>query len=363
MSGGDLQARIQEIRVSMHSCSALPSLEGQSYLIKGWFNQGTISVVYGDSNTGKSFFALDLATHVAAGQTWFECRTTQTPALYIAMEGGRGFASRLWAFQIERAALFAVAKEHFTYLPLQLDLHAGDDVEALCAALGDQTFGLVVIDTLAMAMGDGSENEGRDMAALLRGVTKLRDHLQCHIMLVHHSGKDKTRGARGHTSLRAAIDTEIEVTVAGSVCVAKATKQRDLIKGEEVGFCLRPVTVGIDIDGDPITSCVLEPADLVSAKRKKMLKGNTEVAHQALQDALEAVGRRIENNPGFPSSCYIVSLDEWRQQYSRKRADQDIQPESLTKDFNRQADKLQALDYVRIQDGEVWLVASGRQDK
>ncbi|MGO7204046.1 AAA family ATPase, partial [Rhizobium ruizarguesonis] len=40
-----------------------------SYLIKGLLDRGAMSVVYGPSNSGKTFFSLDVAFHVAARET------------------------------------------------------------------------------------------------------------------------------------------------------------------------------------------------------------------------------------------------------------------------------------------------------
>ena len=65
----------------------------QNYLIKRWIDNDAISMVYGDSNCGKSFFALDMAFHVAAGVRWQEQRVKQGKVLYVAAEGGRASAS------------------------------------------------------------------------------------------------------------------------------------------------------------------------------------------------------------------------------------------------------------------------------
>ena len=40
------------------------------YLVKGWLGSQAVSVIYGDSNCGKSFFGLDMSAHVASGQPW-----------------------------------------------------------------------------------------------------------------------------------------------------------------------------------------------------------------------------------------------------------------------------------------------------
>src|SRR5690606_1496170 len=113
--------------------------------------------------------------------------------------------------------------------------------------------GLIVVDTLSRALAGGDENASTDMGALVRNVDALRRKVRAHIMLVHHSGKDRAKGARGHSLLRAATDTEIEISK-GEIVV---TKQRDIDGSFSRGFVLEPVEIGRDAEGDPVTSCTI----------------------------------------------------------------------------------------------------------
>jgi RecA-family ATPase len=85
------------------------------------------------------------------------------------------------------------------------------DLIAEVARQTDKRVVLVVIDTLARAMAGGNENASEDMGAFVRNVDRVRSATSAHTMIVHHSGKNKAAGARGHSSLRAATDTEIEI--------------------------------------------------------------------------------------------------------------------------------------------------------
>ena len=76
-----------------------PLRDGSRWLVKGILLQGTCSMAYGDSGTGKSFFALDLALHVALGRTWFGREVTQAIAIYIAAEAGASIRRRIVAFR------------------------------------------------------------------------------------------------------------------------------------------------------------------------------------------------------------------------------------------------------------------------
>ena len=108
-------------------------------------------------------------------------------------------------------------------------------------------------------MAGGDENSGKDTSFVVATVDAIRAKSMAHVLLIHHCGKDEARGARGHSSLRAATDTEIEITRpdAASPSVVSVKKQRDLPVAEITYFKLVPVHLGIDRRGAPINSCVV----------------------------------------------------------------------------------------------------------
>jgi hypothetical protein len=71
---------------------------------------------------------------------------------------------------------------------------------------------LVVVDTLSRAMAGGNENAPDDMSAFIRNIDRIRQETGAHVLIVHHCGKDAAKGARGHSCLRAATDTKIELS-------------------------------------------------------------------------------------------------------------------------------------------------------
>jgi hypothetical protein len=145
--------------------------------------------------------------------------------------------------------------------------------------------GLIVIDTLSRALAGGDENSSTDMGALVKNVDALRAATGAHLLVVHHSGKNKANGARGHSLLRAATDTEIEIE-AGLIAV---TKQRDLDKSWSSGFVLEEHILGEDEDGDYIKSCTVK---LVSAASVQVGLAPGE------QNVLEAVAALAASTPG-----------------------------------------------------------------
>ena len=122
---------------------------------------------------------------------------------------------------------------------------------------------LVIIDTLARcAIID--ENDGGQMRLLVGACDRIRAETGATVMLVHHSGKDTSRGARGHSSLRAAVDTELLVEGRENPRKFTVTKQRDLPTAEATEFDLDAVTIGQDHENhEAITACVIKHGGIV----------------------------------------------------------------------------------------------------
>jgi hypothetical protein len=225
-------------------------------LITGVLDRGTMSVLYGESGSGKTFVALDMAAHISGGQEWNGRKARQGAVLYVAAEGGRAIYKRFAAIKKKTPELL----QRLYVVRLDVDLvHDRKHVNLLVdaakqvAAHARAPVELVVIDTLSRALAGGDENSPVDMGHLVKSLDAIRSATGSHVMVIHHSGKNAARGARGHSLLRAATDTEIEVKKK----VMRATKQRDLDTDFEMAFKLIPLQIG-ERDGDRITSCTVE---------------------------------------------------------------------------------------------------------
>jgi hypothetical protein len=164
---------------------------------------------------------------------------------------------------------------------------------------------LIAFDTLNLALSGGNENSSEDMGAAVGAIKRLRDAHHCSVVVVHHLGKDETKGARGHTSLLGALDTEITIVGdrAAPTRTIELTKCRD---GDGIGgfgwFRLAVVGLGFDEDGDEMTSCVVEPTveEEAAAGRMKEAEERVRKALEPFPDGLsksalhEAVGGRKE---------------------------------------------------------------------
>lgn len=234
---------------------ATPDLE-QQFLIDDVVDLGVMVVTYGDSNVGKTYVKLDQCFHIASGKDWNGHKVKQGLVVYVAAEGGKGFLKRMQAFKIH----YGVTDLPFSLVPCPIDLQSEQaDTAKLVKLIREEEahFGqkcvLIVIDTLARAMSGGDENTAVDMSKFVGHSDRLRAATGATVDVIHHTGKDKAKGARGSSALRAATDTEIEIGEG----VFEAKKQRDMAKGEPINFELINIDVGERSDGKKVTACVV----------------------------------------------------------------------------------------------------------
>lgn len=237
--------------------------EAATWIIKGILPQGDLAVVFGESGSGKSFYTLDLACHVARGILFRGKRVSQGAVAYIAAEGSGGFKNRLKAYAAHHE--ISLADLPLTVLAAKPNFMRRDNVEGVRDAILALPVRpvLIVVDTWAQVTPGANENSGEDMGRAMGHAAQLRAATGSMIILIHHSGKDATKGARGWSGLRAAADAEFEIIrdPHSPQRVATLTKLRDGGDDVEMGFKLDVVSLGTDSDGDPITSCVVVPTD------------------------------------------------------------------------------------------------------
>jgi hypothetical protein len=239
--------------------------------VEGLLTEGGASVLYGPSNCGKSFWIVDLGVAVASKRMFRDdLDVDQGGVIYIALEGAHGAKNRMEA--LRRKGLLKPGDPFylvFDQVSLLEPGHAGRLAETVAevAKQSGHPVKLVIIDTMARAMAGGDENSGADMTLAVKAIDAVRAATGAHVCVVHHCGKDQAKGARGHSSLRAAVDTEIEITrpEGETISTVRVTKQRDLQVGDPMPFSLKVVELATDRRGKPITSCVVFHEDSIMA--------------------------------------------------------------------------------------------------
>lgn len=260
---------VKRPRFSPESAAQFLQHSAPVWIIKGVLPRAGLAVIYGASSSGKTFFTLDMVSAVARGVDWRGIKTRKGRVLYVVAEGAGGFRNRLQAYCAEHG----VKPEDFDILFLRQapNLMTKDDIrEFLKEILLHGKFDLIVIDTYARAMAGGNENDAKDVGQAVAHCDIIHRKTGAMVMLVHHSGKDATKGARGSGALRAAADLEIEVVQTREYRAATVTKQKDGADGVEYRFKLSEVPIDMDEDGDIISSCVVAHCDEAEAGERKI---------------------------------------------------------------------------------------------
>jgi hypothetical protein len=125
----------------------------------------------------------------------------------------------------------------------------------------------VVLDTLNRSL-SGSENSDEDMGAYIKATDALRETFDCAVLIVHHCGLSGDR-PRGHTSLTGAVDAQLAVKNDFNENVIVTVEcMKDGQSGDVIASRLERVEeVGIDDDGDPISSCVVVPSEATAGTK------------------------------------------------------------------------------------------------
>ena len=233
--------------------------ESPQWYIKGLLPKAGLAMIYGESGAGKSFFVLDIICAIARGIDWCGHKVQQAEVVYIAAEGVGGVRNRLNAY----ANHYGISLDD---LPVGIirnapDLRSDDYKLLVQRIIDDGGANIIVVDTLAQASPGANENASEDMGKVINRCKLLHEMTGALVLLIHHSGKDSTRGARGWSGIKGALDAEIEVIQDKNGRKARVTKQKDGESGKEFHFTLHSIVLGSDEDGDPVTSCVVEHQD------------------------------------------------------------------------------------------------------
>lgn len=243
------------------------------YTMKGYLPANSLCSIYGPSGSYKSFLAVSWACHIAAGHKWAGRSVNGGSVLYVVGEGGIGVPRRIKAWEVAHndtnrldnlylvnRPVFPVRKEEVSQVVL-----AARQVEA---ATG-KPVRFIVIDTLARCFGGNDENDARDMGAFIEGCDTIKRETGATLLVVHHSGKDDSKGARGSSAFRASLDAEYSVRREGDggAIILTCTKMKDSEEPAQAAFDLRTVELFTDSDNELVCSLVVrdvprEPRDV-----------------------------------------------------------------------------------------------------
>lgn len=295
-----------------------------SWLVRDYLELDSLAALFGDSEAGKSFLAIDLACHIAHGLPWRGHAVKQGVVLYIAGEGQNGLRRRFLAWH-ERHGLTPGKQAAVRTVPTALCEVAAVQaliglIRDLVAQIGEQPV-FIVLDTLNRNFGNGNENDTRDMTAFVAGLDALRCATGACVAVIHHCGHaDKTR-MRAAISLHNAVDAEYLVVregdrenLASLITTMKNTKTKEGLTPPPLSWRWEQQPLPwADLDDQgfvvPQNSAVLIPTDYVAQKRTRIAP-----REQKALDAYDRLLLECEENlvaGGHDGKTALVKFEAW----------------------------------------------------
>jgi hypothetical protein len=285
----DEESRKSE-RLRCRTLSEFIALEGShEWLVKGLITSGaSLGVVYGKPGAGKTFWLLDACWCWAGALPWYgRTAKRRLRIVYVVAEGQNGFRQRIRAL----ARHNNVEPDSVPILVISDEPNLNDDADGNIIAKQIEAVGgadIIVIDTLAAVSPGADENSGEAMGAVLKRCKSIATHCRAAVLVVHHPGKDESRGPRGWSGISGNVDLILEVSRSGEKRMVEVKKSRDGEDGERFGFSLVPIVLALDEDGDEITSCVVNHIDAPSLRTTAQPRGPKQLAIVAAVKELQA---------------------------------------------------------------------------
>jgi len=356
-NGGEGEGSTERPRFILVPFKNLTPRNIRRFLIKNVFPRVGLILVWGPPKCGKSFWTFNAVMHIAMGWEYRGRRIHQGPVVYCAFEGAEGFKARAEAFRQQHGLDGAEPPFHLIAAAVDLVKDQSALVASIKAQIGDDLPVAVVLDTLNRSL-RGSESSDEDMAEYVRAADAIQSAFRCAVIVVHHCGHEGSR-PRGHSALLGAVDAQIAVTrdIADNI-IATVERMKDGPEGDTIASRLEQVEVGIDEDGDPITSCIVVEVEGDAARpgpKPSSMPKAAKIALRALDEAIAEAGEIAPASNHIPTTVRTVSVELWRQySYQRGISAADAGARAKQQAFKRASEHLVAAGYVGIWDEHVW---------
>ena len=340
--------------LTMRQLDALPPPE---WLVEGLVPEKSLVVAFGPPKAFKSFLVLSLALHVADDRPWFGHAVKQGAVVYIAGEGTGGLSTRLRAMRTAHG----ISIDAPLYIIRRAVNFRDHNAVAALAKLIRETVGegvpirMVVIDTLARAMPGADENSAQEVGLVIAECDWLKDELDTTAFLVHHSGKDETKGARGTSALRGAWDAAFEIRSAGTRrAVLTVVDQKEAEAGQRMVFRMDEVAAGIGrtslvpmLDETPETDREERPEREIGGHAGLMLN----VLRQAMAGPDAAILPPLNELPS--GNVKGLPVEVWRRRIYEKMPG--VEVAARRQAFHRGMQTLMQKKLINVKEPWVWL--------
>jgi AAA domain len=258
------------LKFRRYKMSDLKNQPTPKWLIRDLLFQQQVGVVYAPPSSFKSFLAIDLCSRLVRGLDWQGRKLKSSRVLYVAGEGFPMFRLRRLAWlkhnglpdqddglEVIDSAVDLTDTASVTQFIVEMQMDSGD-------------VGLVVFDTLSTCTAGQNESDSGVMTSAIENAKLIGRMLNAAVLLIHHPGKDASRGARGHSSLKGNVDTEWVITRHEKEmhCTLRVSKQKDGEDGQIFHFAAHRIPLGLlDDDEQEMFSLALASCEGLKAEQ------------------------------------------------------------------------------------------------
>ena len=187
-------------------------------IVSGLLFRSSIAAIYGASHTGKTLLASGLSSCISRGVPFGDLGVRRGPVMYLNAESSTDFNKRYRA-ELETAGVEEMPsfKVRHGAFDVRDPIERETLIRVLPKVFGDKHYPpLFIFDTFAQHLsgvpGEAiDENSAKDIGKYIYGLRDISERTGGTILLIAHSGKDATKGIRGSSALKGALDTEIMV--------------------------------------------------------------------------------------------------------------------------------------------------------
>lgn len=332
-------------RLHIMSYAEMAAMPEPEWLVEGLIQKRSTALMFGKSNSFKSFLAIDIGCSVATGKNWHGAATGAGRVLFVATEGANGVGRQRVPAWLDYHDVGEGDRSGVHLYPQEICLDRSDDVGALIASMSEiGPFALVVVDIFGGSMA-GSEIEDKTARAWVHGVQRILRETGASVLTVAHTGWQDDSRARMHTHFWGSFDSRMRVEGNKDALTSSLTIERHKDADSTGAWGFR-----LDKTG---TSLVPVMDDAAKSSKARKVSRKQGIALQALDDALMARGL-VKQPPTEWPPCKVVLVEVWRQWcYDHGITDSDT-PEARKKAFQRVRDDLQDAGAIRIFKDHVW---------
>jgi hypothetical protein len=345
-----------------------------AWLIDGLLPARGLACIVGPPKSGKSFLTSDMLCAVARGASYAGRETLPGPVIYLTGEGVSGFKRRLVAmrrhlgieghgvpfFMIENVPDLGSEATDLQQLLAELD--------AFLAQVCPDGPRAIALDTLARCMGEADENSARDMGRFVNRCAAIERHFGCVVVVVHHVGKDPSRGGRGSNSLNGAADVTMLVEKTEACSKVRIDEMKDGREGQEWTFRLVPYDLGATFEASCAppsatsenSTCVVE---ILSEPGKAQPRATSKASPPSgvagdllkiIRRAVDEVGTTTTDSATVPNHVRAATREDLKRYCNTMAWQDEAEPRSWSAQLSNNLSKLRDRGLIGFDKGWVW---------